>query len=251
LPESSAVNQKFLTTLDLDWTVPKKLPLHGRKTVDELLQDAQFVSVLRGDESRVFCYQDRRYGHRELAPIHIEFLSPRLGSPSGRRGEDRTSIQVQKGLWAQGLPYLELLLHEPLEVDAQRVPQLGVSEHCLVRVPNPAAYIAQKTLARPKRTREKRDKDLAYIFDAATALHKSWAEIAGQVGRVAGRFPKKWCRTIRSTLGTLFASPTADGPIAVAQQYRDAMGPNAPGEEAIFRVMTRFLSETGFMLEER
>jgi hypothetical protein len=251
LPHSSPVSQKLLTTLDLDWTVPRKLLQHGTQTVDRLLHGAHFVDVLLGDESRVVYYQHERYGRKTIAPIHIEFLSPRQGSPSGRKGEDRTSIQVQKDLWAQALPYLELLLHEPLEIDAREVPELRISKRCLVRIPNPATYITQKLLARPKRTREKQDKDLAYAFEVATVLRKAWADVGGQLERAETHFSKKWFHDVRSRLRALFSSVTADGPIAVAGQYRDAMGPGAPTEAAVFQVMTRFLDETGFLTAKR
>jgi hypothetical protein len=149
-------------------------------------------------------------------------------------------------LWAQGLPFLELILHEPWEVDAGRIAQLATPAPCLVRVPNPATFIAQKILVRSKRTRVKRDKDLAYVFDTVTVLRSSWDEIGTRLRSAEERFPVKWFRAVRNTLGVLFSSPAAEGPIAVSQQYRDAMGPGAPGEEAIFQIMARFLNETGF-----
>ena len=54
--------------------------------------------------------------------------------------------QVQDGLTAQQLRYLDLLLHEPLEVDAGQVDGLAIEEPLMVRVPNPATYVLQKAL---------------------------------------------------------------------------------------------------------
>jgi len=248
LPTAARVEQEPLMTFDADWTVPVPLAKRPGQTLDLNLRDAHFVGILLGEDAPVVFYQHERHGTQKLAPIHVEFLAPRRGAPKDRKGKDRTSVQAQPGLWAQALPYLDLLLQETITMDASMIKGLALPAGRTVLLPHPATYVIQKALCRPKRQPDKRDKDLAYIYDVATLTRTSWPDMAGAVVRLKSRgcFPAKWFTDARRTLARLFGSAAADGPLAVARIYQDAMGaPAAPSEAAIHRVMELFLPAIG------
>jgi hypothetical protein len=152
---------------------------------------------------------------------------------------DREIIDLQPGLRAQALRYLDILAHEPLEIDM--APLAG--RHCLIRVPHPATFIAQKVLARTSgRHLDSQPKDLAYIYDVVMLTIERWPEIGDCLDRAANQATewKAWISKSRRMIRDLFSSETADGPIDVARIYRDHMGPRAPSEKAIARMMGDF-----------
>lgn len=209
LPMAAQVEQAPLMTFDADWTVPAPLAKRLGQLLDLSLRGAHFVGMLHGEDAPVVFYQHERHGTTKLAPIHVEFLVPRYGSPKDRKGRDRTSVQAQPGLWTQALPYLDLLLQETITMDASAIEGLALPTGRTILLPHPATYVIQEVLCRAKRQPDKRDKDLAYIYDVATLTRNVWPDIAVVVDRLhsRGRFPAKWFVEARKILARLFDSP--------------------------------------------
>jgi hypothetical protein len=243
------VDRVPLATFDLDIALPAKLAARGQPRIADLLEGAAFESRLRGsDDPPVAIYQHARHGRDGVAPIHVEFLAPLAGPETDRAGEQRRLVEVQRGFHAQALRYIGLLLEHPLIVHSDRVPALHVPKPGIeLRVPHPAMFVLQKMLCRDARPVAKRDKDLAYVFDVVTLFASRWAEM-GEVARdvsSGSAAHASWIANATKRLTALFASPTADGPISVRRVYGGSGSAAAPSENGVFRIVGRFLDESG------
>jgi hypothetical protein len=131
-------------TTEVDMTVPPRLAPADRPMID-LLHDADLTAFeapgYRGQPGAQ-AFQDAAHGTTRKAQTFVEFLAPLRG-----RG-DKGLLEVQAGLRAEALRYLDLLAFEPLVLQAADVPELGVETVSRLRVPQPALYVAQKILAR-------------------------------------------------------------------------------------------------------
>jgi hypothetical protein len=234
-----------LTTFDLDIAVPGRLGGRGHPPVSELLDRAAFEMRLRGsDDPPVAIYQHSRHRCDGIDPIHVEFLAPLTGPETERVGGRRRLVEVQHGFRAQALRYVGLLLERPLAVHSARVPALCIPEPGVeFQVPHPAMFILQKMLCRDERQADKRDKDLAYVFDVVTVFTPMWSEIGAVARDVASGNPTQaaWIESARKKLTALFSSPTADGPISVRRVYAGSGSPAVPSEDGVFRVIGHFL----------
>ncbi len=249
LESTSSVGQAPLTTFDLDIAVPERLETRDETSLQALIDHSGFQEKLRGSfHPPVSVYQHVRHGE-ELGPVYVELLAPLTGSTATRDGVTKTVVEVQEGVEAQVIRYLDLLLERPLAVDFLRIPSFGVDvEGTVFRVPHPAMYVLQKVLCRETRRVAKRDKDLAYIFDVLTLYRYGWGEMGDITRAVAADSDKytRWITKARLELSSLFRSPTADGPVAVHRVYSGAVGSSAPAEETVYRIVSRFLVESGF-----
>lgn len=249
LPGFAAPAVPPLLTHDMDWTLPVDIGLRGSRSLAERLADSRFVVIRStGSEPPVEWYQHERHGRDHLAPIYAEFLAPLVGSVRNRSGKPRTVQVVRAGIAVQALRYLDLLLDSPMRIDATVVAELNLRGRREILLPRPANYVFQKVLAGPERPRDKRDKDLAYIYEVALLTRDDWPGIAAALVRLRGRYPQRWFSRARQVLLRLFASVTSDGPVAVARQYRSLMpGGGAPSERAVHTVITGFLDAIGWL----
>lgn len=233
-------------TFDLDWTVPNPLDVRGT-LLDRRLLDSGFVVVLGGEQPpHVTFYQSARFGGATRGPIHVEFLTPRKGGATVR-GRDRTVVEVQEGLTAQALPFLDLLLHASFAFDVSAVPGIGVGDATEILLPEPMAYILQKTLARNHRRSHKRAGDQAHIHDVALLTRPVWPQMVKALSnlRDAG-FPDSWFVKARYRLGHLYASPESDGPVEVARVVNGRTGTAKLQESSVHRTMRRLLESLGW-----
>lgn len=229
-------------TTEVDMTVPPRLAPADRTMID-LLHDADLTAFeapgYRGQPGGQ-AFQDAAHGTTRKAQTFVEFLAPLRG-----RG-DKGLLEVQAGLRAEALRYLDLLAFEPLVLQAADVPELGVETTSRLRVPQPALYVAQKILARRSgRHPDKLGKDLAYVFDVAVLSQPLWANQVEVVRRAAAEAVerRRWLARAGRDLRTLFAAPTADGPVHGARIFRDLMPGAAPSEREIQLLVTRFTEQ--------
>lgn len=242
--------QKPLLTGDLDLTVPESIPLREDARLVDCLAQGGFVIVrsrsIAEDAPPKHFFQRKKFGAEDLAPIHGEFLSPLTGPKTDRNGKPKSPREVQAGLNAEALRFLDLLLWQPIEFDLGSIGDLQIGEPLVVQLPNPGAYLVQKALCSERRdSAEKRDKDLAYLFDVATLTHGQWTSVRRQVEelRKEGHVWSKWIDSAAKILDGAFGSSSAFGPPAVQRVYEGAVQANTVG-----RVMTRFLTEIGLLL---
>jgi len=159
-PLAQPLDYAPLGTLDTDVAVPPHLPATGSDIRRRLLENG-FREQLMGDTLPPAAHYHVATGD---SGFYAEFLTPLEGSEV-KRGGKRDATASIAGVSAQKVRHLGVLLGAPWEVmiaPANGYPTPGVRQ---VRVPNPAAFLAQKILIRDKRNLGKRAKDALYIHD--------------------------------------------------------------------------------------
>ena len=149
-----------LMTLDVDVALGESRP-SGEVDLAKRLHAGGFSAELRGDHRPPVA----RYRPTAGGGFYVEFLTPLRGGGEKRSGARDVTCEIA-GVSAQKLRYLDILLVAPISVELQPSERFPLSERALVRLPNPASYIAQKLLIHGKRTRAGKAKDIAYLFDA-------------------------------------------------------------------------------------
>ncbi|MCB2193041.1 MAG: nucleotidyltransferase domain-containing protein [Deltaproteobacteria bacterium] len=165
-------------TLDVDLAV--RLPYRGeKKDIGGLLKSLGFEERFNAANGSI------SYSNGE---IMVEFLRARKGS--GARKE-RPQIP-ELGLAPVAVPYLDLILHNPLTLSIK-----GVGK---VTVPHPAAFFFHKLLvAAVRRESAKQKKDFRQTAAVAKALAMDEAMLA-KARELYGQMPKSWRKRISGSL---------------------------------------------------
>ena len=196
-------------TSDIDLIVKHHVPKFGSKTIDELLTEANLEAKFKTlDTPPIIHYE----GKIEGADVEIEFLTDQTGS------RPNTVLEVQKGLHAEALRYVSILVENTLELVIDDVGTIQDGPPIIVQVPTPAAYIFQKGLSfTRRRDKQKASKDLYYIFDILAGL----PGIQDKMSAYFESFSKKhaeWYRKFLSNLTTYFKSPASEGSLRIVEQ---------------------------------
>ena len=222
-------------TLDVDVAVPKKVPI-VQKPLSKILESAGFKEDLSGEG-------DPPVSHFRLkGSPYLEFITPHKGN------REQRTLEVQPGLTAQELRYLEIVLDTPRLV---RIPGTRLE----VRVVSPAAYLYQKGLSFVRRQKPaKKAKDLAYLFDLLHNLPELRAQALGELPALVGRHPATWHRTFRDNLHKYFSERNSEGVRLVESQQphpyaqflaEDPTNGTARFREAVFARFTALLADLG------
>lgn len=210
---TSVFPTRMVRTADVDFAcVP---PLNVKEeTMDHLLKRGGFRCELSGDGLVPFC----RYISE--GQLEIEFLTP-------LRGDGSVSVtEIQKGLTAEPLRYLDILLDHTREVNVQG--------H-VVRVPWLSAFLFQKGLSFPKRKSTlKKDKDLYYIFKIVQGVGSG--PLMNELKEIFGSHPEKWSRTLIQNLQKAFLDEHAYGVGAVVGQLMQIPGEQDDRDMLIMKV---------------
>lgn len=162
-----------LMTRDADIALPARAPAAEENIADRLVA-AGFKEKLSGEQRPpVTRYQlDEEHGG-----FYAEFVTPLIGSHSKRDGKPDATTRIA-GVSAQKLRHVDLLLVSPWSVALGLEDGYAFSKPVAVRVPNAAAYVAQKILIHDKRrTIAERAKDLLYVHDTIEAFSPSLKEV--------------------------------------------------------------------------
>lgn len=149
-----------LMTRDVDVALgpPRSL---DEADIRERLLASGFTEEMSGeDQPPVTQYQ---IGNEEQ-PFYVEFLTPLVGSENRRDGTPDVTERI-RGISAQKLRHLDVLLLDPWLVKIGPENGFPLEQPVTLRVANPAAYIAQKLLILGRRKREDRPRDLLYVHD--------------------------------------------------------------------------------------
>jgi hypothetical protein len=171
-PLAQPLDYEPLGTFDTDVAVPPHLPATGEQIRERLLEK-DFAEELMGDTQPPAAHYRVKTGN---STFYAEFLTALEGGDV-KRGARRDATARISGVSVQKLRYLELMFENPWEVmiaPANGYPIEGVRQ---VRVPNPAAFLAQKILIHDKRDRDKRAKDVLYIHDTIETFGANLAAI--------------------------------------------------------------------------
>jgi len=127
-------------------------------------------------------------------------------------------LQVQKGLHAEALRYVSIIVENTLKITIDYALPFDSNAPLVVQVPTPAAYIFQKGLAfTRRRDKQKMAKDLYYIFDILAGLPQIRDDI--EAGFAAfSKIHAKWFRTFIGNLRKYFKSVDSEGLLYVVEQ---------------------------------
>jgi hypothetical protein len=148
-----------LMTEDVDVALRSSLP-DGADLRTRLLAE-QFTEEITGDDRPPITHY--RIG-TPRQPFYVDFLTPLVGSENKRDGRPDVTTRVG-GVVAQKLRHLDVLLLGPWLVAIGPTNGFPLETQATVRVPNPAAYMAQKLLILPRRKREDQERDVLYVHD--------------------------------------------------------------------------------------
>lgn len=250
-PRAERATVRVLRTFDADLATGNvRIPVAGQSLAD-LAAAAGFRRDFRGDHMppvMKFVPTDASTERRNADQYTIEFLSPLVGPAAGRSGKAVAASDIQRGVTAQRLRYLDLLLEAPWPVPLAGLPGIPVTSRTLEpRVPHPGLFIVQKVLISGEPNRlERRPKDMAYVYQVASLFRRELPALAGEVReRMSGNAAwRKWLARFRQTTDTLFAGPHAAGVTEahrVLQAELTGTGMSVPSPAMIQAGVTLFL----------
>jgi hypothetical protein len=140
-------------------------------------------------------------GEIEGTLLSIEFLT------YAGYGRNKVSIEVQPGIWAQTLEYLNINIENkiPIVLDIE-------GKNLTVWIPKPAAFIFNKGLVFSKRIEDtKKAKDLYYIFDILAYRDSHKRELINGVKEVAAAYHPGWFKTFKDNLNKYFIDEPKNG----------------------------------------
>lgn len=216
-PNAATIRFPYLGTMDADWMTPLRLPLNGRLPIAQLMQQADFSEETIGaDERPAVKYRLRNSDF----PAEIEFLCQRSGIRGGRKTEEISSHPVQKGLLAQPLRYLDILEHDPWELDLGRVPEFECLSGTVIRLPNPMAYVAQKILINAQRRESaSKAKDFYYIYEISV-IFRDYLDTLEMNCRNLERTFRTQIRNFKGKAAICFANSSSEGPTLALEVFR-------------------------------
>lgn len=181
-------------TTDIDLAVPEKIKVVGQHTLRECLIEAGFVILpSRGSEPPKHFVQHLRYGEDIRGEVYAEFLVPLKGKDTKRDGSPKSPVEVQKGLNAEALRHIDILLESPIALRLDRLPttQPGHTTELVAQIPSPASYIIQKLLSSQRRDKPaKKIKDLAAVYDVVVLTNRDWAQVKSDFATLGAKFRK-------------------------------------------------------------
>jgi hypothetical protein len=179
----------------------------------------------------------------------MEFLTPLVGGRVDRAGGAVTTKEIQKGVTAQRLRYLDLLMVESWRVPLAVLPGMGgrVDERIRVKLPHPGLFVVHKVLVSGEvGRREKRAKDMAFIYEVLALFRRDMALLAQEVHGISGKSAtwRWWLKRFKQRGAELFGTPSAAGVTeAHAALAGSAAGGEVPTLEMIYAGVQAFLRQ--------
>ncbi len=203
-PKARAVTYDPLFTYDADVVVTKDHS-HREANLKSALANKGFTEQFSGEaRPPVTHYQLGT----EANGFYAEFLTPLTGGTHRRDGSPDETAKV-RGVNAQKLRYLDLLLIEPWTIEIGPNNGFALQSPATVRVPNPPSFIVQKMLVLHLRKPEKRAGDLLYIHDTLELFSTELVNMADLWReRVKVALSERTLRELRAAVRTQFDTVT-------------------------------------------
>jgi hypothetical protein len=218
-------------TFDLDTAVRGPLPLRRRTRLDLLLA-VEGYSPLLGGGSDLAAQIYQSPPHSDLLPV--EFLAPLTGP------RQQGTVEIQQGVTAQALRYLEILLDNTFEVRLTTEAPVGSADDLTVRIPIPGAYVFHRGLISQPGGSPRLGKDLYYIFETWASLPDLRGQISTEIVETRAHYRQRWYRRFRSNLESLFPASAGAGVLLVSEQY-EAREPREIAHQRIYQAFRGLL----------
>lgn len=250
-PRAAPTELVALRTFDADFAAPNRLEIQAGQTLSDLVAGAGLHPQLFGEyDPPVMKFFPRNTGgdtpSATAEQYCVEFLTPLIGSETDRAGKEVPTRDIQRGITAQRLRYLDILLVDPWQIPVARF--LGArseDDEARVRIPHPGLFIVQKILISDERRRHgDRPKDMAYIYEVLGLFRRDIATLAREVrGTMAQNHSwQKWLERFKVTAVELFGTTNAPG-VTEAHGVLAAAGAggDAPTPQMILAAVQAFL----------
>lgn len=250
-PRAAPAAVRVLRTFDADLATPSGgIPLVG-ESLSALAEAAGFQLDFRGDHiPPVMKFVPKGALARPVGgnQYMVEFLTPMTGAPVSRSGREVMTSDIQAGVTAQRLRYLDLLLESPWRVSLAGLPGIPEENTTIeVRLPHPGFFIVQKILISGELNRQdKRPKDMAYVYQVVSLFRRELIALAGDVRDQMNAIPawRRWLERFKRLAGSLFGGPTAPGVMEAHTVLRAEMagsGLDVPSPQMIHAGVSLFL----------
>lgn len=220
-----------LGTKDADMAVPLPLVVRDGVTLCRRLEAGGLVAEvgrdIDGQDSVTRFFLPER---RSAKDPYLEFLVRDPGRWREMEGRPQTDLR------AHTVDFLDLLVDQTWTIT---VPGIGD-----IDVPHPTGYVAQKTRIADRRG-PKWAKDQGDVVLVIWAFHSLWDDMASVWRGFVQRHPHGvWLKGVLAQWRRFYASPRAEGALAVAEIYRQTATINIPAS-AIHKVMSDFMARLG------
>ena len=220
-PRAAAIDLVPLLTFDVDFAAPERLRVAAGRNLSDLVAAAGLDARLVGEHvPPVMKFIPRNVGKPVEAGAEeqycVEFPTPLVGSATNRRGEEVGTREIQPGITAQRLRFLDLLLADPWQITVAAIPgMVGEPEGVpFVKVPHPGLLIVQKVLIFEERRRHGDwAKDMASIYEALGIFRREIPRLAQDVraAMATNNTWNQWLDRFRRMSQELFRAPNAPG----------------------------------------
>lgn len=196
--------------MDIDIVVPERLKIIKEKSVDALLTEARFSTRFKSRHRPPVVSYEGKMGDFN---VEIEFLTHLRGA-----GKDQVVV-VQKGLHAQMLRFINILLENSIAVEIDDF-KTHDGSFLNIRIPTPGAFIYQKGLTFTRRTRAiKKAKDLYYIFDMLANCEDLRQQIVEEIISYNDSYPRSWFVQFKRNMTVNFSDVDKAG-VSLVQSQR-------------------------------
>ncbi|MGH7408288.1 MAG: GSU2403 family nucleotidyltransferase fold protein [Candidatus Methylomirabilales bacterium] len=243
-----------LVTFDADFVAPPELEIKAGRRLSDLVADADLEPNFFGDckpPVMKFFPKEGETPRQGTAQdqYYVEFLTPLIGGGTDRAGNVVGTREIQKGVTAQRLRYLDLLTVNPWQIPLARLPGMGakLGDGNFVKVPDPGLFIVQKILiSRETGRQEERPKDMAYIYEVLALFRGELRQLAEGVRRIPGKGStwQRWIARSKRMAAELFKTPIAPGVTEAHAVFAAAAGGGeVPTPEMIHAGVQAFLKQ--------
>lgn len=201
--------KESILTRDIDLIVKRDIPIIGSKTVDQLLTRAGLKTFFKSRENPPVIHYE---GKIEGFDVEVEFITDQPGSSKD------IVVKVQKGLHAEALRFISILIENIIEVEIDDFSIGGELSLLKVKIPSPEAYIFHKGLVFTRRKDlQKSAKDLYYIFDILVNCSRIRIQINEGIETLKEKYPS-WFKSFHMNLEDYFSDVSSEGVMRIFSQ---------------------------------
>lgn len=231
-----------LLTYDLDVAAPNR-PREAKIGLGESLESAGLRPVPESQPTN-------KYAEANDPNKKLEFICPTEGLSTNAKRKKPTLVDINPGAMAEALDYAELLLVQPLSVDLCTVPELGVRESLIVKIPHPIVYVIQKALIRENRRDQwKKAKDSYYTYEVAVLFRNQLKDLLAQVMAESALTTKRLRKAV-TVLSAQFGHAAAEGVTETIDVGSDSSQAYPPDARSVLRATGPLIEVLQNALEE-
>ena len=155
--------------------------------------------------------------------FEMEFLCPMFGGDPDRKGERQLVKEIQEGINAQPLRYLDLAQFQPWIVSSESISELkGLNLD--IQIPSPGAYLIQKFLIRGEISRPPSSiqKDCFYTYELLLKFNKNLKEVYQSLGDIIASKSSKYTklRTFKDDFRKYYCDSKSEGIVRIMAELK-------------------------------